>query len=151
MDENDSLAVLPLMNVAELKQGRFYLRARTRYLEIAEGETVGYMLGMMIVVVLMMVCSRWVLEEGDRHKYPGHAKVAVEALASLTAGDYSIAAVAEPAVAVDAAALDAALDAAAVAAAAAVGPAAVAEAQELEDSVAGRHCHQTWMWETEED
>ena len=130
MVENGSLVVLPLTNVAELRQGKFYLEARKRYLGIAESEIVGYMQGMTIVVVSMMACSRWGLEEGDHHKYPGRAKVPVEALASLAAGDCSIAA----------------------AVAGVVEPAAagVAEAQELGDFVAGHHCHQTLVWEMEE-
>jgi hypothetical protein len=105
------------------------------------------------------------LEEGDHHKYPGRAKVPVEALASLAAGDCSIvaavdAAVVEPAVVVvAAAAVDAAVAALGLvlglglaAAAGVVEPAAagVAEAQELGDFVAGHHCHQTLVWEMEE-
>jgi hypothetical protein len=97
------------------------------------------------------------LEEGDHHKYPGRAKVPVEALASLAAGDCSIAAAVaaavEPAV-VAAAAVDAAVAVAALGLAVAVvvepAAAAVAEAQELGDFVAGHHCHQTLMWEMEE-
>jgi hypothetical protein len=101
------------------------------------------------------------LEEGDHHKYPGRAKVPVEALASLAAGDCSIVAavaavepaVVEPAV-VAAAAVDAAVAVAALGLAVAVvvepAAAAVAEAQELGDFVAGHHCHQTLMWEMEE-
>jgi hypothetical protein len=155
MIENGSLVVLPLTNVAELRRGKFYLKARKRYLEIAESEIVGYMQGMTIVVVSMMACSRWELEEGDHHKYPGRAKVPVEALASLAAEDCSIAAAVavEPAaVVVDAAAaVDAAVAVAALGlAAAAVEPAAVVEAQELGDFAADHHCHQTLMWEMEE-
>ena len=97
------------------------------------------------------------MEEGDHHKYPGRAKVPVEALASLAAGDCSIAAAAaavvEPAV-VAAAAVDAAVAVAALGLAVAVvvepAAAAAAEAQELGDFVAGHHCHQTLMWEMEE-
>jgi hypothetical protein len=58
MVENGSLVVLPLTNVAEPRQGKFYLEARKRYLGIAESEIVGYMQGMTIVVVSMMACSR---------------------------------------------------------------------------------------------
>jgi hypothetical protein len=98
------------------------------------------------------------LEEGDHHKYPGRAKVPVEALASLAAGDCSIVAAVEPAVVepavVAAAAVDAAVAVAALGLAVAVvvepAAAAVAEAQELGDFVAGHHCHQTLMWEMEE-
>lgn len=100
------------------------------------------------------------MEEGDHHKYPGRAKVPVEALASLAAGDCSIAAavaaVVEPAVVVVvvvAAAVDAAVAALGLAVAVVVvepAAAAVAEAQELGDFVAAHHCHQTLMWEMEE-
>jgi hypothetical protein len=97
------------------------------------------------------------LEEGDHHKYPGRAKVPVEALASLAAGDCSIAA----AVVVAAVAVDAAVAAlglgpgpglglAAVAGVVEPAAAGVAEAQELGDFVAGHHCHQTLVWEMEE-
>jgi hypothetical protein len=58
MVENGSLVVLPLTNVAELRQGKFYLKARKRYLGIAEWEIVGCMRGMMIAVVSMMACSK---------------------------------------------------------------------------------------------
>ena len=102
------------------------------------------------------------MEEGDHHKYPGRAKVPVEALASLAAGDCSIAAavagVVEPAVVVVVAAVvDAAVAAlglglglAAVAGVVEPAAAGVAEAQELGDFVAGHHCHQTLVWEMEE-
>jgi hypothetical protein len=87
------------------------------------------------------------LEEGDHHKYPGRAKVPVEALASLAAGDCSIVAavagVVEPAVVVAVG-----VDAAGVVVEPAA--AAVAEAQELGDFVAGHHCYQTLVWEMEE-
>jgi hypothetical protein len=58
MVENGSLVVLPLTNVADLRQEKFYLMARKRYLGIAESEIVGCMQGMTIVVVLMTACSR---------------------------------------------------------------------------------------------
>jgi hypothetical protein len=99
------------------------------------------------------------LEEGDHHKYPGRAKVPVEALASLAAGDCSIVAavagVVEPAVVVAVAVgVDAAVAALGLAAVVGVvvepAAAAVAEAQELGDFVAGHHCYQTLVWEMEE-
>jgi hypothetical protein len=101
------------------------------------------------------------LEEGDHHKYPGRAKVPVEALASLAAGDCSIVAavagVVEPAVVVvvvvAAAGVDAAVAALGLAAAGVVvepAAAAVAEAQELGDFVAGHYCYRTLVWEMEE-
>jgi hypothetical protein len=102
------------------------------------------------------------LEEGDHHKYPGRAKVPVEALASLAAGDCSIVAavagVVEPAVVVavavgvgvDAAVAVAALGLAAAGVVVEPAAAAVAEAQELGDFVAGHHCYQTLVWEMEE-
>lgn len=99
------------------------------------------------------------MEEGDHHKYPGRAKVPVEALASLAAaGDCSIVAavagVVEPAVVV-AVGVDAAVAALGLGLAAAgvvVEPVAavVAEAQEWGDFVAGHHCYQTLVWEMEE-
>jgi hypothetical protein len=101
------------------------------------------------------------LEEGDHHKYLGRAKVPVEALASLAAGDCSIVAavagVVEPAVvAVVVGVVDAAVAVAALGLAAAgvvvepAAAAAVAEAQELGDFVAGHHCYRTLVWEMEE-
>lgn len=101
------------------------------------------------------------MEEGDHHKYPGRAKVPVEALASLAAaGDCSIVAavagVVEPAVVVavgvDAAVGVAALGLGLAAAGVVVEPVAavVAEAQEWGDFVAGHHCYQTLVWEMEE-
>jgi hypothetical protein len=101
------------------------------------------------------------LEEGDHHKYLGRAKVPVEALASLAAGDCSIVAavagVVEPAVvAVVVGVVDAAVAALGLAAAgvvvepAAAAAVAVAEAQELGDFVAGHHCYRTLVWEMEE-
>jgi len=93
------------------------------------------------------------LEEGDHHKYPGRAKVPVEALANLAADavvEPAVAVVVEPAVAADAAALVVVVAVAVAAAEPAAEPAAVAEVQELGDFVAGHHCHQTLMWEMEE-
>jgi hypothetical protein len=151
MVESGSLVVLPLTNVAELRREKFYLKARKRYLEIAEWETVGYMRGKMIVVVLRMACSRLELEEGAHHKYLGRAKVLAEALASLVAEDCSIAAAAvvAPVVVVAAAVVDVAagLVVAEPVAAAVELVVAVAEAQELGDFVVGRQNHQTLRWE----
>jgi hypothetical protein len=157
MVESGSLVVLPLTNVAELRREKFYLKARKRYLEIAEWETVGYMRGKMIAVVLRMACSRLELEEGAHHKYLGRAKVPAEALASLVAEDCSVAAAAAAvAVVVVVAPVVAAAAAADVAAglvvvaepvaAAAVELVAV-EARELGDFVAGHQNHQTLRWE----
>jgi hypothetical protein len=150
MVESGSLVVLPWTNVAELRQEKFYLKARKRYLEIAEWETVGYMRGKMIVVVLRMACSRLELEEGAHHKYLGRAKVLAEALASLVAEDCSIAAaVVAPVVVV--AAADAAAGLVVVVVAEPVAAAvelvvAVVEAQELGGFVVGHQNHQTLRW-----
>jgi len=101
MVESGSLGEPPLTNVAELRQEKSYLKARKRCWEIAGWVTVGYMQGTRIAVVLKMVCSRLVWEEGAHRKYPGRAKVPVEALARLAVGNCSIAAAAAVDVAVD--------------------------------------------------
>jgi hypothetical protein len=165
MVESGSLVVLPSSNVAELRQEKFYLKARKRCLEIAGSGTGGYKRGMRIAVVSKRACSRLELEEDALHKCPGRVKVLVEALARLAAGNCSIAAAAAvalvvalvAAVAVDVAAVDvAAADVAAgavvelvVVAVAAAGAAvvAVAEEQVWEDFVADHQMnHRTWTW-----
>ena len=77
------------------------------------------------------------LEEDAHRKYLEHAKVPVEALARLAAGDCSIAAAAAAVVAADAAVLVVA---------------AVVEAQELVSFVADHQMSPTlrWTWETGE-
>jgi hypothetical protein len=156
MVESGSLVVLPLTNVAELRREKFYLKARKRYLEIAEWETVGYMRGKMIAVVLRMACSRLELEEGAHHKYLGRAKVPAEALASLVAEDCSVAAAAAavavvvvvaPVVAAAAADVAAGLVVVAEPVAAAAVELVAVEARELGDFVAGHQNHQTLRWE----
>ncbi len=158
--------VLPSSNVAELRQEKFYLKARKRCLEIAGLGTGGYKRGMRIAVVSKRACSRLELEEDALHKNPGRAKVLVEALARLAAGNCSIAAAAVAlvvalvaAVAVDVVAADVAADAvvepvvAVVVAAAGAAVVAVAEEQVWEDFVADHqmnHRTWTWTWETGE-
>jgi hypothetical protein len=90
MVENGSLVVLPLTNVAELRQGKFSVKGRRGCPGLA-----GCMRGMMIVVASMMACSRLVLGVDDRHKYPGYIEAPAEAIPSLIDGDCLIADVAD--------------------------------------------------------
>jgi hypothetical protein len=158
--------VLPSTNVAEMRQEKFYLKARKRRWEIAGWwVTVEYRRGTRIAGVSRRACSRLELEEDALHKYPGRAKEPVEALARLAAGNCSIAAAGPVVVALAGAvavapdvAADAAADAVAVAdvvvvdvvavaaaAVVAVPVAVAAEAPELEDFVDADHQmnHQT--------
>jgi len=49
---------LPLTNVVELRQEKFYLKAQKRYLEIAGWETAAYMQGTRTVGVSRMAYSK---------------------------------------------------------------------------------------------
>jgi hypothetical protein len=58
MVESGSLVGLPLTNVVELRQEKFYLKAQKRYLEIAGWETAAYMQGTRTVGVSRMAYSK---------------------------------------------------------------------------------------------